>query len=78
MTTTEKEETLAYMDHSLWTLRNQSHLFTYQGVKWPSSKFKKEGIKMLKKLRKVIDKNVAHCDNELKTIKMSQSIQLLK
>lgn len=28
---------------------------------------------MLKKLRKVIDKNVAHCYNELKTIKMSQS-----
>lgn len=35
--------------------------------------FKKQAIKMLKNLRKVIDKNVAHCNNELKTIKMSQS-----
>ena len=42
------------------------------------TEFKTQAIKMLKKLRKVIDKNVAHCDNELKTIKMSQSIQLLK
>ena len=31
--------------------------------------FKKQAIKMLKNLRKVIDKNVAHCNNELKTIK---------
>ena len=37
------------------------------------TEFKTQAIKMLKKLRKVIDKNVAHCDNELKTIKMSQS-----
>ena len=36
----------------------------------PNSEFKKEVIKMLKKLRR-IDRNADHCNKELETIKRS-------
>ena len=36
-------------------------------------KFKKEIIKMLKELRKMIDRNADHCNKELETIKTNQS-----
>ena len=38
----------------------------------PDPKFKKEVIKILKELRKAINRNADHCNKELETIKMSQ------
>ena len=35
-------------------------------------KFKKEVVKVLPELRKIIDRNVDHCNKELETIKMNQ------
>ena len=39
----------------------------------PDPKFKKEVIKMLKELRKAINRNADHCNKELETVKRSQS-----
>ena len=38
----------------------------------PDPKFKKEVIKILKELRKAINRNADHCNKELETIKKSQ------
>ena len=35
--------------------------------------FKKEVIKMVMKLRKIVNRSVNHCHKELRTIKMNQS-----
>ena len=35
-------------------------------------KFKKEVIKMLKKSRKIIDRNADHCNKEIEAIKINQ------
>ena len=40
---------------------------------YQNCKFEKKEIKMLKELRKTIDRNVDHCNKELETIKRSQS-----
>ena len=37
-------------------------------------KFKKEVIKMLKELRKIIDRNAHHCNKELEAIKRNQTM----
>ena len=39
----------------------------------PDPKFKKEVIKMLKEIRKIINRNADQCNKELKTIKRNQS-----
>ena len=39
----------------------------------PDSTFKKEVIKMLKELRKAVNRNADHCNKETETIKRSQS-----
>ena len=39
----------------------------------PDPEFKKEVRKMLKKLRKIIDRNADHCNKELEGIKKTQS-----
>ena len=38
----------------------------------PDPKFKKKVIKILKELRKAINRNADHCNEELETIKRSQ------
>ena len=39
----------------------------------PDPKFKKEVIKILKELRKIINRNADHCNKELENMKRSQS-----
>ena len=38
----------------------------------PDTDFKMEAIKMLKELRKIIDRNTDHCNRELETIKINK------